>query len=72
MQAESGDMFRGRDLIFRPDNPLTSTVFDIGPTDDADDTAPTVRPIAQPARRKPAKATREPVEDDGFDQTGWS
>lgn len=72
MQAESGDMFQGRDLIFRPDNPLTSTVFDIGPTDDADDTAPTVRPIAQPARRKPAKATREPVEDDGFDQTGWS
>ena len=72
MQAETGDIFQGRELIFRPDNPLASTVFDIGPTDDADDQIPVAKAAAPVTRRKPAKVVREMTEDDGIDQTGWS
>lgn len=71
MQVESGDMFQGRDLIFRPDNPLASTVFDIGPTDEADEVKPLAKPSAVAApRRKPVKVT--PDAEDSLDQTGWS
>ncbi len=72
MQAETGDLFQGRELIFRADNPLASTVFDIGPTDEADDQIAAAKAAAPVTRRKSAKVVREMTEDDGIDQTGWS